>query len=143
MKDTKKYLLQIKKIDKVIENKISEAQHWKEVALGTTAYSDGERVQSSGSLQKMSDAICRYVTIEEEVNAEIDNLVKLRKEIIATIEKLPVTEYNVLFQIYINHKDFQQVADAEDKSYSWVTTVHGRALKNLKDILDERKKNDK
>ena len=142
MKNTKEYLLQIKKIDTVIENKIAEAQHWKDVALGITSYSDGERVQSSGSLQKMSDAVCRYVVLEEEVNAEIDKLVKKRKEIIATIEKLPVTEYNVLFQIYINHKDFQQVADAEDKSYSWATTVHGRALRNLKRVLDERNRND-
>ena len=49
----KDYLNQISKIDRLIENKIAEMEYWKAIATGTTAYSEGDRVQSTGSKEKM------------------------------------------------------------------------------------------
>ena len=138
--NAKEYLLRVRKIDKLIENKISEAEHWKSVAMGSTSYSDGDRVQSSGSKQKMADAVARYIDIESEINDEIDLLADIRREIVGTIEQLPVTEYDLLYKVYIVGKELQDVATDMDKSYSWATTVHGRALAHLQKILDEREK---
>lgn len=136
----KEYLLQISKIDRLVENKIAELEHWHAIATGTTTFSDGDRVQSSGNKYKMEDAIIKCIEISNEINVEIDRLVDTRKEVISTIEQLKPSEYDVLHKIYVQNKDFQEIATAKKKSYSWVTTKHGRALASLQKILDEREK---
>lgn len=132
----KEYLEQIKKLDKLIENKMYEKIQWKSIATGTSASTGGERVQSSGNPQKMECAVTRYIEIESEIDALIDEYVDKKKGIIANIEKLPAQEYDLLHKVYVQDVNFSDVADMCDKTYSWVTTVHGRALQHLQVIID-------
>lgn len=134
----KDYLGQLKKLDKLIENKLTERQHWKSIALNISPNMSGDRVQSSGSQQKMADAVHRYVDMDKEIDQIIDRLVDKRQEIIYTIEQLPATEYDVLHKVYVQYMDYYGVSDAYGKSYSWATSVHGRALQHLQEILNER-----
>ena len=131
------YLEQVDKLNAMIENKMAEVKQWRDIALGITSNSEGERVQSSGSKQKMSDAIDRVVDLQAEINALIDRLIDLKQEIIKTIELLNATEYDVLHKRYIQCMTFDEIGAAKHKSKSWATTVHGRALQNLNKILDE------
>lgn len=137
----KDYLLQVHRLDTVINNKMAEISKWRSIALGSTVSTEGERVQSSGNKQKMADAVCRYISIEEEINADIDKLVDCKQEIIRTIEQLPLDEYDVLHKRYIQEMELYDIAEAADRSYSWATWVHGRALANLQKILNERENN--
>ena len=137
--NAKDFLRQPEKLDRMIENKLIEKQQWKTIAMGTSSHSDGERVQSSGSQQKMADAIARYVDIEAEIDGCIDTLVETKKEVISVIERLNTTEYDILHKVYVQYKSLYEVAELYDKTYSWVTTVHGRALKNVQEILDQKK----
>lgn len=139
----KEYLQQIEKLDTLIRNKLTEAIKWREVAGSTGMQSEGERVQSTGSKQKMESAIVEYINIEDEIKAEIHRLFALEKEIIQRIEALSTTEYDVLHKIYVQGKDFQDVAEDHGKSYSWVISTHGRALANLQRILNERENDEK
>jgi len=132
------YLNQIRKLDKMIQNKLVEIEQWKSIALGSSISSEGDRVQSSGSQDRMADAVIRYVSIQQEIDADIDRLVDAKREVISTIEQLPLNEYDILHQVYIQYKTLDVVADEYQKSYSWATTIHGRALKNLRKILDDR-----
>lgn len=134
------YLDQIEKLNAMIENKTVEVEQWRDVALGMTSHSEGERVQSSGSQQKMADAINRVVDLQAEINALIDKMIDTKQEIIRTIELLNATEYDVLHKRYIQGMTFDEIGVAKRKSKSWATTVHGRALQNLNLILDERAK---
>lgn len=136
--DAKQFLNQLKKLDKMIENKLAEKARWKTMATKTTAQIGGERVQSSGSKQKMADAVGSYVDIEREIDEQIDKLVDTRQEVISVIEKLNTTEYDLLHKVYVQYLSLYEVADMYEKTYSWATTVHGRALKNVQKILDER-----
>jgi DNA-directed RNA polymerase specialized sigma24 family protein len=140
--NAKDYLLQIQKLDRLIENKLMEVAHWKAVATGTTVCSEGDRVQSSGSKQKMADAVCRYLHMEDEINADIDRLVDIKQDIIKTIEQLPVKEYDLLHKIYVQGMEMYEAAVEMDKSYRWATSVHGRALANVQKMLDEREQNE-
>lgn len=135
--NAKHYLQQIAKLDTIITNKLIEKEQWREIAMGVTAHSDGVRVQSSGSQQKMANAIERCIDMEAEIDSLVDRLVALKREVTGVIEQLNATEYDVLHQIYIQHKSFYDVAEAKNKSYSWITTVHGRALANVQKILNE------
>lgn len=132
----KAFLSQLDKLNKLIENKMIEKQQWQSIALGIGQRTDGERVQSSGSQQKMADAVVRYVDIEAEIDAAIDMYVDKKNHIISVIEQLPVTEYDILHKVYVQGIPLDEVAVAFNKSYSWVTSKHGRALKAVQDILD-------
>lgn len=134
--DAKKYLQQVSKLNKLIENKMIELAQWKAMATSTGTFSDGERVQSSGSQQKMAEAVGRYVDIERELDACIDRYIDKKNEVILMIEQLPPVEYDVLHKIYIQDKQLAEVAAIYDRAYSWATTVHGRALKMVQDVLD-------
>ena len=134
----KEFLQQLLKIDRQIENKQDEQEHWKSVAAGTASKFGTERVQSSGNPDKMADAIGKYIELEKEITQEIDRLIDKRREITGTIEQLNYMEYDILYKIYVKYISFDDVAIMYGKSYSWVTTIHGKALKNLQKILDER-----
>ena len=137
----KRFLNQIKKLDKLIENKLAEKEQWKLIASETTIQLK-ERVQSSSNQQKMADAVVRYIDIESEINACIDSLVSKKRDVISVIEQLDVTEYDILHKVYVQYLSLYDVAEIYDKSYSWVTSVHGNALKNVREILDAREMRD-
>lgn len=137
--NAREFLEQLKKLDRLIANKLIEKEQWRSIATGTTAHSDSERVQSSGSQQKMADAVVRYINIEQELDEVIDKLVDTKKDVISVIEKLKPDEYDILHKRYVQYMELYEVAEQyEDKSYSWVTTVHGRGIKHVQDILDSR-----
>lgn len=138
----KEYLLQIRKLDSLINNKIAEVEHWKTVAFGTGNWSEGERVQSSGNKQKMASAVDKYVDLQAEIDADIDAFIDKKKEVIKTIEALPVDEYDLLHKMYVQGWTLDEVAYHNDKSRRWADSVHGRALANLQRVLDERKNKD-
>lgn len=141
--NAKEYLNQIGKLDKLIENKMQELNHWKCMALGTAGNMGGERVQSSGNQQKMADAICKYIDIEKDLTDAINKLISTRQEVIDTIEQLPAGEYDILHKRYVQGKDFFEISDMMDKSYSNVTTLHGRGLSRVQKIIDAREKNNR
>ena len=99
----KEFLQQVKKLNKMIENKQIEVEQWKDIANNTTANLTGERVQSSGNPQKIANAIGRYIDLEKEINQCIDELIDTKKDVISVIEKLNATEYDILHKVYIQN----------------------------------------
>jgi DNA-directed RNA polymerase specialized sigma subunit len=137
--DAKSYLLQVERLDARIENKLIERQQWRDIALGITASIGAEKVQSSGSQQKMANAIEKCVDMETEIDKLIDEFINTKKKVIETIEKLySPTEYRILHLRYIQHISLTEIADILNKEYTWVTTTHGRALKNVQNILNRQ-----
>lgn len=137
--DAKDYLQQVEKLDVRIQNKLIECQQWRDMAFGITASIGGERVQSSGSQQKMADAVIKCVDMEEKINSLVDALIDAKKEVISTIEKLnSPTEYDILHKRYIQFMTLQEIADRYGREYTTITTAHGRALKNVQNILNKQ-----
>jgi len=134
----KDYLMQVKKIDKLIENKLIEKEQWYSIAIGTTTASDGDRVQSSGSQQKMADVVCKIIDLQEEINRLVDMYVNTKQGVIKTIEHLPADEYDVLHKRYIQNKTLMEIADIYGKSYKWVKTVHGSGIRNVQEFLGKK-----
>lgn len=134
--DAKEYLKQPEKLDLLISNKLVEKEQWKSIALGITANMEGERVQSSGSQQKMADALNKAMDIEKEIAALIDRFVDTKKEVIQTIEKLPAEQYDICHKRYIQGIALKDIAELKNKDYTTITTTHGRALANVQAILE-------
>ncbi len=137
--EVKEYLYQIKKLDRMINNKLNELEKWKSVCEYPNVPAYGlEKVQSSGG--KTTFALENYIIMESEIQEAIQELLETKREVIGTIEKLPLPEYEVLYEKYVNFKEFQEIADKMDKSYSWTTSIHGRGLVSIRKILQGREK---
>lgn len=137
--DTKEYLNSVRKLDLQIKNKLIERQQWQDIALGITANMDGERVQSSGSQSKMSDAIVKIVDMEAEIDSLVDRLIDTKKEVIQTIEQLTSPlQYDVLHLHYIQFLTLQAIADKYGMSYDSVKQAHKRAVKNVQRIRERK-----
>lgn len=136
--NAKEFLLQIKKLDKLIENKLVEIQQWKAIATNSTTNMSGERVESSHNPRSKEDAICKYMDLEAETKRDVDALIKAKKDVISVIEQLDTVEYDVLHKIYVQSFTLQDVASLYQRNYGWATTMHGRALKHVQIILNRR-----
>ena len=135
--DAKRYLKQVEMLDAKIKNKMIERQQWENMAIGLSISVDGNRVQSTGKKEKMAKSVERCVDIEAEIEILVEELVKAKQDVIATIEKLESpTEYNILHKRYIQFIDLKDIAEIYDREYTWVTTTHGRALKNVQNLLN-------
>jgi len=113
--------------------------------------SEGERVQASTSKEKMADAVLKMIEIQTEIEAQVQKLIRTKQDIISTIEQLKPIEYNLLHKMYIginkrdsegnvhvHYMDFAEVATLNGKSYSWATTTHGRALEQVRRIINQK-----
>jgi RNA polymerase sigma factor (sigma-70 family) len=132
------FLEQINKIDTMIANKLEEIERWKTLATSTTAPINGDRVQSSGSQQKMADATLEYLTIEDDLKADIERLRKARRDIVEVIEQLPVKQYDILHKIYIQGLTFRQISEISGKSKGSIDSTKKKAIRNVQAILDRR-----
>lgn len=137
--EAKEFLKQPERLDLRIKNKLIEKQQWRDIALGITANTEGERVQSSGAKSKMSDAVIKLVDVEAEIDSLVDELIDTKKKVIQIIEMLDsATEYNVLHMRYIQYLSLQEIADHYNRDYGWATTTHGRALKSVQELLERK-----
>ena len=74
------YLKQIKIMDAKINADIEELTSLETLATRTTSVLGGDRVQSSGSQQKMADSVAKIVDLREQINAEIDRFIDYKQE---------------------------------------------------------------
>ena len=131
------FLERVEIIDAVIENKLIEQRQWKELALNISANMGGEKVQASKPVSKMADAIIKCIAMEDEIADAVDRLIAEKRKVTQTLEQLySPTEYRLLHMRYVQYISLTDIARKLDKDYTWVSTTHGRALKNVQKILD-------
>lgn len=136
--DARSYMEQVQRINAMIKNKVQEAELWRHRATDISATLNPAHVSSSNSPSKMEHIIVTYLDIEKDISQELKRLQERKKEVQELIEQLPAKEYDVLHQVYFQGVPLYEIADAFERSYSWVTSMHGRALKSVQKILDEK-----
>lgn len=126
---TKTYLSQIERLDKMIQNKLSEIYQLKTMACSVGVSNDGERVQNSGDKDRMGSAVARIVDLEKETDNLVDNFVRKRKKIVEQIDSIEdVDYYHVLSMRYVARDTFESIAEKTNWSIRKVFTLHGKAL---------------
>ena len=132
----KEYLLQVSRAEHRIKRLQEEIQTLQELVTSTSAISQGERVISSTSQDKMADTICTIEERIEEWNTEVRKLVEIRAEIMTTISKLNNTDHReILYKRYCQSKTWEVIACELDYSYRWILKLHGRALLDIEKFL--------
>ena len=126
---TKEYLSQIERLDKMIQNKLSEIYQLKTMACSVGISNEGERIQKSSDKDRMGSAVARIVDLENEIDKLVDRFVSKRGKIISQIDSIEnVDYYHVLSMRYVSRDTFEVIAEKTNWSIRKVFSLHGKAL---------------
>lgn len=102
----------------------------------TTTFGE-ERVQGTKNQSPMEETMVRLIDLENEVNEDIDKLIKLRAEIVETINEVDDPIYQlILLMRYIEGKPWEDIAVGLGYDRSTVWRNHGKALKEIFKIIN-------
>ena len=128
----KEYLRQIGVLDAKINRRMKQVEELKALADGRGSLIPGDRVQSSPAGDKMSSAVIKWVDMEVEVTAMIDELVDLKNQIIGEIHQLDDQRYiQILEKRYIDQLKWEEIALSMNMDIRWVYRLHGYALQEF------------
>ena len=133
----KQFLSQARRIDKRIDNYVEEITQLLTLATKTTPSNAQERVQSSGTGDKVGDGASKIADLQREMDEWVDELIIKKEEIRKVIEQVDDTDcYDLLYKRYILYKKWEQIAVDKDITTMGVWKMHGRALKKVEKILE-------
>lgn len=126
---TKEYLSQISRLDRMIENKLTELSQLKDLSQGLSAISYEEKVHTTPNFDRIGTTYCKIEAMEENIDKLIDEYVDKRDKIIEQIDNMEdETYYDILFSRYIEKKTFEKIATDMHYSFRNTTRLHGKAL---------------
>lgn len=80
----------------------------------------------------MEETIVKLIDLENEVNEDIDELIKLKAQIMETINQVDDPIYQLILQMrYTEGKTWEEVARGLGYDKRWVLRLHGKALKEI------------
>ena len=129
---TKEYLGQISRLNRMINNKLTEIAQLKDMAASISSPQSGERVQTTPNFDKIGTKYAKIDEMERKIDGMVDELVDKKEKIIQQIDSMEdENTYNILFARYIEKKTFEVIAT--EMKYSWrqVVRLHGTALKQF------------
>lgn len=140
----KAYLKQIELMDAKINTRLEEVERLNTLATKTTSVMGGERVQSSGSQQKMADCVTRIVALKTEINKGIDSFVNYKQDALKIMDEYCDPDcINLLYSRYFQYKAWEQIAVELNYTYKWVSGgLHQRALAQFQKGLDRKVEKD-
>lgn len=126
---TKGYLSQIERLDRMIQNKLSEINQLKHIATSITIAPKEVNVQASSDKDRVGSAVAKLLDLEKETDKLVDEYIDKRKRIIEQIDSIEDTNmYHVLSERYIMRKDLSVIAVEMGYSFKQVCRIHGNAL---------------
>lgn len=125
----KEYLSLNKTYEKMISEYLNEIQRLNDIATSITQTAKTDVVQTSGSQQRMADAVTDVVYYQEKIRDAVSEMIQYRQDVKTMINSMERTSYReVLWYRYINDYTFEKVAVSMDKSWRHVIRLHGKAL---------------
>jgi hypothetical protein len=126
----KRYLQQLEIIDMMINQDLERLDDMKTDACSTGGIDySRDRVQTSMSGDSIGNSVVRYMTLNDEINAEIETFSDAKNQIIQEIRGLKDKNYiNILYKIYVQFKSIKIASGEMRKSYSYVLELHKKAL---------------
>ena len=132
---TKQYLGQIERLDKMIQNKLSEIYQLKTMACSVTVSNDGERVQTSSDKDRLGSTVAKIVDLEKETDRLVDRFIDLKKEIMSIISMIKSEKHReILFKKYFEQKSIYAIAEELGMTDRGCKKAHKRALEEFEKI---------
>ena len=129
----KEYLGQAYRLDQRINSKLEQVLSLRELTTKATATMSDMPGGGSRNVYKMQDIIGKIVDLENEINADIDKLVDLKREMVAVIKAVENPEYQTLLELrYLCFKTWEQIAVDMQYSTRNIYKLHDTAIGAIK-----------
>ena len=128
----KEYLGQAYRLDQRINSKLEQVLSLRDLTTKATATMSDMPGGGSRNVYRMQDIIGKIIDLENEINADIDQLVDLKRDIVAIIKAVENPEYQTLLELrYLCFKTWEQIAVQMNYSTKYVFDLHRTALKMI------------
>ena len=125
----KEYLGQAYRLDQRINSKLEQVLSLRDLTTKATATMSDMPGGGSRTVYKMQDIIGKIIDLENEINADIDQLVDLKREMVAVIKSVKNPEYQTLLELrYLCFKPWEQIAVEMGYSIHHLYRLHNSAL---------------
>lgn len=130
--ETKEYLQQIGRYDRLINNKLVELAQYRSMACSVSTVKNDERVQSSPRYDTMDKIVSKIEQMENEIDMLVDRYIDNKRIIISQIDSMSdEMTYQILFSRYVEQKTFEKMAIEMNYCYKQVIRRHGKALQEF------------
>ena len=103
---TREYLSQIVRFDRMIENRKMEIEQLRSIATSTTIPHKDVNVKSSSDKDKMGNTVVKIVELEKKTSV----IISQRSKILRQIENIPDAKmYEVLYQKFVDNKPNKEI----------------------------------
>lgn len=125
----KNYLMRAYRVDQRIENKLEQIQLLNDLAAkATVTYSDMPG-SPNRNVHKMEDVLVKIIDIKTEINADMLELVDLKKETMDCIKQVEDPELQLILELrYLNYVGWEQIAGDLGYGIDNVFRLHRKAL---------------
>jgi DNA-directed RNA polymerase specialized sigma subunit len=125
----KEYLRQLRDMEKAIAKKQDRRCEILYRAKYVTANYSGVKVRSGSTSDRVADAVIAAETLQQEIDADMLDLICKRHEIIGQIQQLQkVLSIDILYFRYVQHKSLKDIAKETGYTAQYIRTAHGKAL---------------
>lgn len=136
----KEYLAQAYRIDQRINSKLEQIVCLRELAAKATSTLTDTPSSGTRNIHSMEGIIVKMMELESEINADIDVLVDLKKEIMFIIKSINNPEQQTLLELrYLCFKTWEQIAVDMGYSIQHLFRIHDKILKGIIISKDESK----
>ena len=127
---TKEYLEQYRTLNLMINAKMERARLWRQRAEYVSPSGAGG---TRGKIRdRVGDTVARIADLEREINADIDALVDLGREISDKIKSVKQYKQRQILELhYLNGFSLDDVAERMHYSYRQVCRIHAQALSEI------------
>lgn len=130
--ETKEYLQQIGRYDRLINNKLVELAQYRSMACSVSAVKNNEKVQSSPSHDTMDKIVSKIEQMENEIDMLVDRYIDNKRIITSQIDSMSdEMTYQILFSRYVEQKTFEKMAIEMNYCYKQIIRRHGKALQEF------------
>jgi seryl-tRNA synthetase len=128
------FLSQAYHIDLRIQSKLEQLESLNSLATkASTAYGN-EPVSGSRDVQRREAVICKIVDLQNDINADIDSLVDIKREVRRMIESVPSVDGKTVLEMrYINYKKWEEIAVSMHYVLRNVHYIHDKAIAYLEE----------
>ena len=136
----KEYLSQAYWLDRRINSKLEQLSSLNDIATRSTSVMSDDVVSRTRNVHAMEDVIAKIVDMKAEVNAEIDRLVDLKRDIRELIAQIRKPEYRTLLELrYLGFRTWDAIAEEMGFEPRTIYRFHSNALRVVERLMRAEK----
>ena len=130
--NAKEYLSQAVRLDQKINSKLEQVSKLRNLSMKASGLRLAERISGTKEHSLMESALVKMIDLEYEINADIDRLVGLKREMATLIERVNDPSQRLLLEMrYLCGNTWEDIAQKMGYDLRWVYRLHGKALQEF------------